>query len=150
MTDDVSRKWRENKPERKLSNRTVHEIAAISGHASPCGWFIAIVMTMLFLAFDARAQSQPQIRFRIGTPTTDTRILPDGARILQTWKCGKLVTVELRKYGTAAFELIFEGALVFSGPGNGVNFKFVGDEGAKLNGKPCRVLPYDPKRDKND
>jgi hypothetical protein len=29
-------------------------------------------------------------------------------------------------------------------------FKVSNSEGAKLNGKPCRVLPYDPKWDEND
>jgi hypothetical protein len=31
-----------------------------------------------------------------------------------------------------------------------LDFRFVGTEGAKLNGEPCRVLPYDPKWDEND
>jgi hypothetical protein len=76
--------------------------------------------------------------------------MPVSARIIEAWECGKLVTVELRKHGTAAYELAFSGALVFSGPGSGINFKYVGRKGANLNGKPCRVLPYDPKWDENE
>ena len=48
---------------------------------------------------------------------------PASAWISKAWQCGE-VEVTLRKYAT--------------------NFRFVGIEGAKLNGKPCRPLPWDP------
>jgi hypothetical protein len=63
----------------------------------------------------------------------------------QTWECGKLATVELRKYGTAAYELTFSGALVVTSPTGkpttGINLKWVGRDGAILNGKRCKKAP---------
>jgi hypothetical protein len=63
----------------------------------------------------------------------------------QTWECGKLVTVELRKYGTAAYELTFSGALIVTSPTGkpitGINLKWVGRDGAILNGKRCKKVP---------
>jgi hypothetical protein len=77
------------------------------------------------------------------------------ARIVTAWECSgdgrsQTITVELHKYSTADFELRFRGALYVWGTGHGYNFKYVGQEGAKLNGKPCRVLPHDPKWDENN
>jgi hypothetical protein len=78
---------------------------------------------------------------------------PASARIVSAWQCGE-VDVELHKYATKAFELRFSGTLTVwsptGKPTTGVNFKYVGRNGAILNGKPCRVLPYDPKWDQND
>jgi hypothetical protein len=77
------------------------------------------------------------------------------ARIVTAWECSgdsrsQPITVELHKYATAAYELRFSGILYVWGTRHGYNFKYVGQEGAKLNGKPCRILPYDPKWDEND
>jgi hypothetical protein len=78
-----------------------------------------------------------------------------GARIVRVWECSgnsrsQPITVELHKYATADYELRFSGILYVWGTGHGYNFKYVGQEGATLNGKPCRVLPDDPKWDEND
>jgi hypothetical protein len=74
--------------------------------------------------------------------------------LINEWECGKAVTVELRKYGTAAYELIFSGAFTVwsptGKPTTGVNFKYVGRDEAILNGKRCHVLPHDPEQGKND
>jgi hypothetical protein len=68
------------------------------------------------------------------------------SRVTKAWECGE-ITVALHKYATKLNELRITGTLTF--PGNGYNFKLVGrkvgQEGAKLNGKPCKILPYDPK-----
>jgi hypothetical protein len=82
---------------------------------------------------------------------------PASARITKAWECSgdnrsQLITVELHKHATKLSELRITGTLGRSG----YNFKFppippVGNvEGAKLNGKPCRILPYNPKWDEND
>lgn len=73
-------------------------------------------------------------------------ILPANAFIVGAWECpgnnrSMPITVELHKNGTASFELRLSGILYVSGTGHGYNFQYVGQEGAKLNGKPCRVLP---------
>src|SRR5262249_48100273 len=71
---------------------------------------------------------------------------PASARIVSAWECSGNsrsipITVELHKYATAAYELRFSGILYVWGTGHGYNVKYVGQDGAKLNGKPCRVLP---------
>jgi hypothetical protein len=78
---------------------------------------------------------------------------PASARIVGAWQCGE-IDVELHKYATKLHELRFSGTLTVASPTGkpttGVNFKYVGRDGAILNGKSCRVLPYDPKWDEND
>jgi hypothetical protein len=74
------------------------------------------------------------------------------SRVTAAWECrgddrSQLIVVALHKYATKLGELWITGTLSF--PGNGYNFKVigqkVGQKGAKLNGKPCKILPYDPK-----
>jgi hypothetical protein len=80
---------------------------------------------------------------------------PASARIVAAWECpgnnrSLPITVELHKYATAAYELRLSGILYVWGTGHGYNFKYVGQNGAKLNGKPCKILPYDPKWEADD
>jgi hypothetical protein len=67
---------------------------------------------------------------------------PASAWVVGKWQCGE-VEVTLRKYATKTpMDLTFNG---YPYEIDRLNFRFVGTEGAKLNGKPCRVIPYDPK-----
>jgi hypothetical protein len=80
---------------------------------------------------------------------------PASAHIVAAWECpgnnrSLPITVELHKYATAAYELRLSGILYVWGTGHGYNFKYVGQNGAKLNGKPCKILPYDPKWEADD
>lgn len=57
------------------------------------------------------------------------------------WDCGDTL-VELNKHATRSYDLVFSEGIIFFGPGNGINFKFLGPnaERAKLNGKMCRSI----------
>jgi hypothetical protein len=64
------------------------------------------------------------------------------------WDCGETLVV-LNKHATRSFDLVFSEGIIFFGPKNGINFKFLGGYngvklGAKLNGKVCRSI--DPKQ----
>jgi hypothetical protein len=59
---------------------------------------------------------------------------------IEAWRCGD-TTVELNKYAVHTYDLVFSDGIRFSGPKSGINFKFVGENDAKLNGKRCRRLP---------
>ena len=61
----------------------------------------------------------------------------EAGHLVAAWTCGKHVDVELRKYATANYELTILGAFDVS-PGYGVNLRYVGRNGATLNGKRCR------------
>lgn len=74
---------------------------------------------------------------------------PASARIVNAWQCGN-VDVELHKYATKAYELRFAGTFPVWGTRSGINFRYVGLKGANLNGRPCRVLAYNPKWDEKD
>jgi hypothetical protein len=78
---------------------------------------------------------------------------PASARIVSAWHCGG-VDVELHKFATKLYELRFSGTLTVTSPTGkpttGINFKYFGRNSAMLNGKRCRVLPYDPKWDEAD
>jgi hypothetical protein len=83
------------------------------------------------------------IRLGIATPASAA-----DSRVTAAWECrgderSQLIVVALHKYATKLNELRITGTLSF--PGHGYNFKYVGQKGAKLNGKPCKILPYDPK-----
>ena len=78
---------------------------------------------------------------------------PASARIVAAWKCSadsrsEPITVELHKWAVHVNDLRFVGIPYVYG--HGYNFEFVGEKGAKLNGKPCKILPYDPKWDEDD
>jgi hypothetical protein len=67
--------------------------------------------------------------------------VPAHAWIVGKWKCGE-VEVTLRKYATKTpMDLTFNG---YPHEIDRLDFRFVGTERAKLNGKPCRPLPWDP------
>jgi hypothetical protein len=67
---------------------------------------------------------------------------PANAWVVGKWQCGEL-EVTLHKYAVhEPYDLTFHGD--YQDLNRRLNFRFVGDEGAKLNGKSCRVLPDDP------
>jgi hypothetical protein len=73
------------------------------------------------------------------------------ARVVSAWECSGDNRSQLScTNATAAFELRFSGILYVWGTGHGYNFKYFGQKGAKLNGKPCKMLPYDPKWEQDD
>jgi hypothetical protein len=84
-----------------------------------------------------------------------TNATPASARIVSAWECSgdsrsTPIEAELHKFSTADYELRLRGALYVWGTGHGYKFEYVGQNGAKLNGKACRALPHDPRWDEND
>jgi hypothetical protein len=76
----------------------------------------------------------------LGLAAITVGTVPARAWIVGKWQCGE-VEVTLRKYATKTpMDLTFNG---YPYEIDRLNFRFVGTEGAKLNGKACRPLPWD-------
>jgi hypothetical protein len=71
------------------------------------------------------------------------------ARIIG-WSCGE-IDISLDKQAVHQHELVFSGPLIVWSPTGkrltAVHLEWVGKDGAILNGKRCKTLPYDPKWD---
>jgi hypothetical protein len=62
------------------------------------------------------------------------------AWVVRKWQCGEIEVTLDKRATKEPLDLTFNGYLPKL---KRLDFRFVGDEGAKLNGKHCRLLPDD-------